>query len=189
MPGRLIMGHRNISLLWYIISGDIHVISDNLDENGTPVQPSVFNPDSPHAFVPPDYNSLPKDPPKYQDLYTQQAYGNVNQAYAASEANPTEMTSMVAAPAREAAGNDLIAGVHGHEDNTARNESNQGDLPEDPPPSYTESQAVCPPTAGDQGDTVVMQNETEAWSQEMQFKLWTLDQWEKPTNCYLIDEL
>lgn len=56
----------------------------------------------------------------------------MNQAYAASEANPTEMTSMVSAPAREVAGNGVIAGVHGQvEDNTTRDESNQGDLPED----------------------------------------------------------
>ena len=27
-----------------------------------------FDPESPHAFTPPDYDSLPKDPPKYADI-------------------------------------------------------------------------------------------------------------------------
>lgn len=37
---------------------------------------TTFDPGSPNAFTPPDYDSLPKEPPKYSDIY-----GNSNMAF------------------------------------------------------------------------------------------------------------
>ena len=43
--------------------------SENDPTAGLPVEPEVFDPGSSYAFSPPDYSSLPKDPPKYSDIF------------------------------------------------------------------------------------------------------------------------
>ncbi len=43
--------------------------SENDPTAGLPAEPEVFDPGSSYAFAPPDYSSLPKDPPKYSDIF------------------------------------------------------------------------------------------------------------------------
>lgn len=48
-----------------------------IELQGTDRAPSFFDPSHPFAFVPPDYESLPKDPPAYSELFGQSGSTNV----------------------------------------------------------------------------------------------------------------
>ena len=101
------------------------------DENARPEE-TGFDPTSPYAFRPPEYN-LPKDPPKYADLVT----GSDNPAFqaTASDIAPSTdaedpVTSDTAAAGALSASADVSAS-----DFTA-------ELHETPPPLYEESEAL-----------------------------------------------
>ncbi len=47
--------------------GDHTISTVSMEENER--VPSIFNPDHPYAFTPPDYDSLSKDPPAYMELF------------------------------------------------------------------------------------------------------------------------
>ena len=63
---------------------------------GGQVTIQMFNPDSPFAFTPPEYTSLPKDPPKYQDVFSAADGGNLNPCYT-PDTPPPPFSEVVAA--------------------------------------------------------------------------------------------
>lgn len=46
-------------------------------QDGPPLP--TFDPDSPYAFMPPSYESLPKDPPKYCEIYDNPAFETIGE--------------------------------------------------------------------------------------------------------------
>ena len=138
------------------VSDEIITISDHIGENGEglPSNPVVFNPQSPYAFTPPDYSSLPKDPPKYYDLYAQQAaQGHFNHAYMVTDLQEVQMAP---ASSCEATHNDnAIPRVHCAENGEEQTEEGQ-QIPDDPPPSYREAEATAS-TAPGAMETVTME--------------------------------
>lgn len=84
-----------------------------------------FDPSSPYAFTPPEYDSLPKEPPKYGDIFTPN--GQVNPAYIAS---PEEQ-----APAADVSGI-INEQTENGENRLPENNQTDGDS-QDPPPVYT----------------------------------------------------
>lgn len=59
---------------------DVNTVSGGLGEDGNEQRTQHFDPESPFAFTPPAYDSLPKDPPKYEEIWVEG--GSDNTAFA-----------------------------------------------------------------------------------------------------------
>ena len=53
---------------------DINTVTEQVGEGDFPERQPTFDPESPYAFMPPAYDTLPKDPPKYCDIYENPAF-------------------------------------------------------------------------------------------------------------------
>ena len=108
------------------LTGDILTVSENVGGGDEPPRPDVFNPESPFAFTPPEYNTLPKDPPKYEELTEQYNQGfvpdNEQRPQTTSSENETSQTGPQCPPSPAA----------GRSDDA---------VPDDPPPQYSETDA------------------------------------------------
>lgn len=58
-------------------TGDVPAVSADIEQESRPRLQLMFDPESPNAFMPPSYDSLPKEPPKYADIME----GHSNPAY------------------------------------------------------------------------------------------------------------
>ena len=61
-----VIKYRWALLFCFVLETELSTISS---ADGRGAAPIPFNPNSPFAFEPPDYDSLPKDPPNYIELY------------------------------------------------------------------------------------------------------------------------
>ena len=69
-PAHMASNAENVSIRWrhhVLYISDRTLTTDSTDEPPPSIQ--VFNPDAPFAFEPPSYESLPKAPPKYSDVF------------------------------------------------------------------------------------------------------------------------
>ncbi len=54
---------------YYWFTGRSNIFNIRVEEDDNHSVSSIFDPDHPFAFSPPDYDSLPKDPPAYMELF------------------------------------------------------------------------------------------------------------------------
>ncbi len=113
--------------------------SPNIESEGSQVPPTVFNPTSPNAFSPPDYDTLPKEPPLYADLFSQQE-GHSNPAYT-PEIDESSPCSSPQCGSTGSASQEVIEGARAAA--PCQNEANHvyivPTIPDDPPPAYETS--------------------------------------------------